>query len=106
MTSIQSAVLILAAASLSVVNAWYCDCGKYCPDPVKKFHAPVTCPAGSYCTKSAYNATSRPTPCPAGSYCPEGACAPTDCPCGHKCPSKLPFARAPRMCVGVRRCAD
>ena len=109
MTSIQSAVLLLAAASLSVVDAWYCDCGKYCPDPVKKFRAPVICPAGSYCQKSAYNATSHPTPCPAGSYCPEGACSPIDCPCGYKCPPKSPApieCQSPFYCPGTKNSAQ
>jgi hypothetical protein len=80
------AVAVLAA--LSLVDAWYCECGNYCPDPVKKFRAPVVCPAGSYCPKSKYNATSFPKPCPAGFFCGKGACTPTPCPCGYKCPAQ------------------
>ena len=105
MTSMQIAVLFLSAAFLYVVEANYCDCGHYCPDPVKKWHAPLICPAGSYCPRSAYNATSFPTPCPAGSYCAQGVCSPTACPCGYKCPPKSSAAikcQSPFYCPGTK----
>jgi len=92
MLSSSSAVLLFLAASLSVADAWYCECGTYCPDAVKKFRAPLPCPAGSYCTRSAYNATSFPKPCPAGNVCPRGSCLPLPCPCGYKCPAKTTAA--------------
>ena len=84
----STALLILLANFLAVANAWFCDCGFYCPDPVKKFRAPILCPVGDYCTKSLFNRTSFPTTCPAGKQCPTpGLCAPVDCPCGTYCPA-------------------
>ena len=109
MASFNSALLLFACASLSVVDAWYCDCGFYCPDPIKKFRAPVVCPAGSYCKRSAYNATSQPIPCPAGSSCGKGACLPVDCPCGYKCPPKSSapiLCQSPFYCPGTKNSAQ
>jgi hypothetical protein len=109
MASFNTALLLLAAASLSAVDAWNCACGFYCPDPVKKFRAPLVCPAGSFCKRSGYNATSFPTPCPAGSFCPKGSCAPSDCPCGYKCPPKSPDmiqCQPPFYCPGTKNSAQ
>ena len=101
MPSYSATILLFAAASLSVADAWYCECGTYCPDPVKKFRAPVACPAGSFCKKSKYNATSAPSPCPAGFFCPKSSCTPTPCPCGFKCPAK---SSAPIQCQSPFYC--
>ena len=95
MLSSKCLALLLIGASIYVADAWNCQCGTYCPDPVKKFRSPVACPAGSYCPKSKYNATSFPVACPAGKFCPKGSCAPSACPCGSKCPAK---SSAPTLC--------
>ena len=98
MSSAKISILLFAAASVSVVDATYCDCGYYCPDPIKRYKAPVICPVGSYCPKGKYNATSFPVPCTAGRQCPtQVVCTPLPCPCGSICPegSSAPIQTKP-----------
>ena len=77
---------LLLPAIISPAQAWDCPCGSFCPDPVKKYKAPILCPAGSYCTEGGFNQTSFPRKCPAGHQCPrQGLCAPLGCPSGSFC---------------------
>jgi len=95
-------VIAMVSLTLSVANAWYCECGHFCPDPVKKFRAPHLCPTGFYCTKSAYNATSTPRICSPGHLCPrQGLCATLSCPAGAYCPAG---SSAPLPCTAGSYC--
>ena len=77
---------LLLPAIISPAQAWNCPCGSFCPDPVKKYKAPILCPAGSYCTEGGFNQTSFPIQCPAGYQCPrQGLCAPRVCPSSSFC---------------------
>ena len=80
--------LVIYLSTLAIVDAWQCECGYYCPDPIKKYMDPKLCPVGSYCLQGLYNKTSLPYSCTPGRQCPyPGLCAAIGCPCGTYCPA-------------------
>ena len=78
--------LLLFSVIISSADAWYCQCGSYCPNSTTPWLEPVKCPAGSYCPTGLAYKTSYPVACPAGKYCPAQSCTPGPCPCGYYCP--------------------
>ena len=96
------AVLLAVTLGFSCVNAWQCECGYYCPDPITKYKSPIICPVGYYCPKGVYNQTSQARSCYVGHYCPTtGLCAALDCPCGYYCPAN---STAPIQCPAGYYC--
>ena len=86
MQSASILFLVAAAWALSIVDATYCPCGSYCPDPAKTYKAPKKCPVRNFCPKGGHNQTTEPHLCPAGRVCPhKGLCEPLGCPSGYYC---------------------
>ena len=72
---------------MTTVDAWYCQCGTYCPNATLPYQHPLTCPVGYYCPVGGYLKQTFPVPCPAGHLCSKtGLCVPPGCPCGFYCP--------------------